>query len=516
MAKATTRRNEQILRWLRALMFGFVTTSALAAMSFAPPSLQVGIGLGIGVTALFAPGIAILGALIAMALPLLAANLLVGAAFLIIGFAAVQYLGQQNGRVFLLISTAFVGAAYGPVWAAPVVAGYLLGASEGAVAAVLACLALEMAGIALGQEQMGIVIFSGGTTPLVAFDSAPSNLLGFGWLGQSTDAIDAGAMLSAFSGVQNKALLVAQPVVWALGASVTGLIRKPIKDERRALFGLLAAGAGIATLLAGTVASAQLAPTAISYAALAMTAVTSLAVALGFIAVWEWVFPPIIRPRQPAVRPGSMSAEDADVDELLRLISTAEDQLTSKHTTEAVVMITDMKSFSKMTEEDGSFTSAKTIQRHRDLLMPVITRHHGNGKSTGGDGLIAAFSSPQEALEAAAEMQQVLHTYNSEHEGERDIIIRCGIAAGEVVLDKGGRPFIGTALNLAARIMNLGDGGQILTARDVISGGSARLPIHSHGLFVLKNIAEPTEVIEILWAEGQPPLEPQGTRAQGE
>ncbi len=50
------------------------------------------------------------------------------------------------------------------------------------------------------------------------------------------------------------------------------------------------------------------------------------------MAAWEWIFPPVVRKPTPAVRPGTMSAEDADVDELLRLISTAEDQLASKHT----------------------------------------------------------------------------------------------------------------------------------------------------------------------------------------
>lgn len=515
MAKAPIRRNEPALRWIRAAAFGFVTALALTTMSFMPSALAVGIGLAIGLTALFAPGIAVLGAIIAMSIPLLAANLLIGAAFLIIGFAAAQYLGQQDGRVFLLIALAFIGAGYGPVWAAPVIAGYLLGASEGAVAAVLACVALEAAGIALGHQQAGLIVFAGGTTPLVAFDAPPSNLLGFGWLGQATESVNAGALLSALTGAEGKPLLVAQPAVWALGAAVTGLVRKPVSDERRPLFGLLAAGAGIAALLVGTLLAMTLGPASPSYASVAMTAVTSLAAALAFIAVWEWIFPPIIRPRQPAVRPGSMSAEDADVDELLRLISTAEDQLASKHTTEAVIMITDMKSFSKMTEEDGSFTSAKTIQRHRDLLLPVINRYKGNGKSTGGDGLIAAFDTPDNALKAAAEMQRTLNTYNSEHDGERDIVIRCGIAAGEVVLDKGGRPFIGAALNLAARIMNLGDGGQILTSRGIVSASETGLSVHSHGLFILKNIAEPTEVIEILWSADQSPLEPQGTRAEG-
>ena len=72
-----------------------------------------------------------------------------------------------------------------------------------------------------------------------------------------------------------------------------------------------------------------------------------------------------------------------------------------------------------------------------------------------------------------------------------------GIAAGEVVLDKGGRPFIGAGLNLAARVMNLADGGQIFATAGVGDAAAAvSVPIASFGEFELKNIARPVEIVE--------------------
>ena len=204
-----------------------------------------------------------------------------------------------------------------------------------------------------------------------------------------------------------------------------------------------------------------------------------------------------------------MSSEDADVDELLRLIATAEDRLASHHTTSKVVLITDMKSFSTMTEEDGSVATAKAIQRHRDLLIPIITSMGGSGKSTGGDGLVAAFESAGAGLTAAASMQKALAEHNAGHPGEREIWVRMGLASGEVVLDNGGRPFIGAALNLAARVMNLADGGQVYATGDVATEAEpAGLQRHSFGKFELKNIAQPVEIVEILWDEGQQPRGP--------
>jgi class 3 adenylate cyclase len=241
-------------------------------------------------------------------------------------------------------------------------------------------------------------------------------------------------------------------------------------------------------------------------------AISVLIAALGAV-VWDRAF----RISQPAATQGAadraelrgMSAEDADVDELLRLIATAEDKIANQHTTHGVVMITDMKSFSRMTEEEGSFVTAKAVQRHRDLLLPVIESHGGKGKSTGGDGLVATFDSAEEAVCAAREMQQTLERHNAAHGNEREILVRVGIAEGEVVLDKGGRPFIGAALNVAARVMSLGDGGQVLVTRDIAS--KTKTPdvvMVSHGEFELKNISQRVEVLEVLWRDGQSPCDP--------
>ena len=70
-------------------------------------------------------------------------------------------------------------------------------------------------------------------------------------------------------------------------------------------------------------------------------------IAVVFVAVWERVFPVAVKTPAPVARRVSMASEDADVDELLRLIATAEDKLATQHTSTKVVLITDMKSFSR-------------------------------------------------------------------------------------------------------------------------------------------------------------------------
>ncbi|MBN2404340.1 MAG: adenylate/guanylate cyclase domain-containing protein, partial [Coriobacteriia bacterium] len=154
-----------------------------------------------------------------------------------------------------------------------------------------------------------------------------------------------------------------------------------------------------------------------------------------------------------------------------------------------------------MTESLGSVKSAKLIQSLRDLLLPVIDAHGGAGKSTGGDGLVASFADPRQALLAAQAMQKTLATSKL---SATPVSIRIGIAEGEVVLDRNGRPFIGAALNLAARIMDLADGGRIMVESSMLRSVEMT-NLHDHGLFQLRNIREPVHVWEVMWNEGMTP-----------
>lgn len=503
------RRNDAVLGWVRAAVFFVVTVAALRAMPFYPGGVDWLLALAVGALGLFSPGLGVLAFVVAASLPLAAADLVVGGLFLVVGFAAVQYLGQGDARAFIVVALAFVLARMGLAWAVVALAGYILGAGEGAVAALIACIVIEVAGVITGSPAAGPLVTGGSSGPGVLALGGVENALSFGWFPDAVRAVDPGRTVSTFASVTNVALLVIQPIIWALGAAVAGTLRRPADHPRRAVVGLLAVAVGTAALAIASAAAVLGLGGPVQPGALAAAAAFSLPAALVCVAVWEWVFPPL--PPEPEAerrQQASMESEDADVDELLRLIASAEEELASKHTTESVVMITDMKSFSKMTEEDGSFASAKLIQRHRDLLLPIISEHGGRGKSTGGDGLVAAFQTPGQAIAAAVEMQRALADYNASRTSERELSIRIGVAAGEVVLDKGGRPFIGAALNMAARVMNLADGGQAMTVREMADQAGPGFRLHSHGRFELKNIAVPVEVIEILWSDTLEPKAP--------
>lgn len=512
MAHRIRRRNERSLGWIKAGFIALATFAALGGTAFKPGWGSVVLSLLAGALTLAAVDLGVLVSILAVSLPVTAADPVVGIIFVILGIVGMRYLGSDGGRVFVIVASAVAGMFAGPAWAAAAIAGYMLGASEGALAAGIACGTAELVGLLMGRISIGGVVTGGGpATGLLAFgvQGSPNDFFSMQWLqetfsGFGNDSVQ--RVVDAFAGLGEPVALIAQPLVWALGAVITASFVKRGRTAGRPVISLV--GAALGTLVPAAAAFVFREGAAFGPTTIATTALSSAALAVGFVWVAEKYFAlEFIKVNAPS-RPSTMATEDADVDELLRLISSAEEKLATQHTTKKVVMITDMKSFSRMTEEDGSVLTAKAIQRHRDLLLPLIEKHDGHGKSTGGDGLVAAFETAAGALSAAAEMQRALDAHNASHPDEREMTVRIGVADGEVVLDKGGRPFIGAALNLAARVMNLADGGQAFSTRAVADKAGGVVSTAPLGDFELKNIAEPVPVVEILWAPGQKAVDP--------
>jgi class 3 adenylate cyclase len=497
MASTTTRKNDTILRFISALALTGVTWAALRAMPFYPPWLEIALSLGTGALAVLSPATASILFVCVLALPVVAADFVVGVAFLTLGLVATQYLSVGRAGGFLLAAIGVAAIPLHAEWAVAAVAGYLLGRGRGSLAAVTVCLLAVAAGIALGTPVLGSIA-TGGTAPgILAFTDAPAGALGFGWLIPGVKAADPMTLLDAVLAIEKPLLVGLQAMLWALSAVVGAAFR----SHRSKVLALAGTAAAALLLAVGSFGLDAVFAGPLGTGTFLATLAVSLPLAVVVTALAAWVFP-----LKPAARAATAPVAAMDVDDLLRTIASAEDELAARHNTEAVVMITDMKSFSAMTEELGSVESAKIVQRHRDLLLPIIRQHRGQGTPTGGDGLVAAFRSPGDATAAAVAMQQVLEGYTGSDRSPHELAVRIGIASGEVVLDAAGCPFLGTALNLAARVMDLADGGRVMTTGAVADGsGLPAEALHVHGNFKLKNIAEAVPVVEILWREGTPP-----------
>ncbi|MRS12923.1 MAG: adenylate/guanylate cyclase domain-containing protein [Actinobacteria bacterium] len=501
MAPRTVRRHDVIVRIAAAIMLALVTWVALKAMPFYPVWMEFLLALGVGALGFFSAASASLLFIGVLSIPVMAADLVTGVAFLVIGLVATQYLSAGRAGGFVLAAIGVAAIPLHAEWAIVAVAGYLLGRGKGALTSVTVCLTAVAAGIALGAPALGSIMTGGNAPGFVSFAAVPDAALEFGWLIPAVKAADPARAFDAITGIQRPVLVGAEAMLWALAGPLSAAFRQ---SKVKAL-GLVGPASAVVMLAIGHLAIDLAFGGPVGTTTLLITLAVSLPVALAIAAAATWVFPEVPVIAQPAVE------GPRNVDDLLRTIASAEDELAARHNTEAVVMITDMKSFSAMTEEIGSVESAKIVQRHRDLLLPIIRANRGKGAPTGGDGIVAAFKSSADAANAAIAMQSALEGYTGSDRSPHELSVRVGIASGEVVLDNTGSPFLGAALNLAARVMDLADGGRVMTTGQV-AGGSGLTPafIHAHGEFKLKNIAEPVPVVEILWKDG---MSPQDIRA---
>jgi class 3 adenylate cyclase/predicted negative regulator of RcsB-dependent stress response len=129
------------------------------------------------------------------------------------------------------------------------------------------------------------------------------------------------------------------------------------------------------------------------------------------------------------------------------------------------------------------------LKVHDDTIKNIVSAHGGQIVKHTGDGFFLAFSDPNAAVESAVAIQKQLdeHAFPAE--------VRIGVHTAEAT-DAGG-DYQGEGINLAARIGQLAQGGQILASCDSISG--IPLVCSTPTEAQLKGFEEPVRVTSIDW-----------------
>jgi class 3 adenylate cyclase len=161
-----------------------------------------------------------------------------------------------------------------------------------------------------------------------------------------------------------------------------------------------------------------------------------------------------------------------------------------------VIMFTDMKDFTRYVER-GDEQAYRVLQRHNQIIREAAERCGGRVVKSYGDGFMIAFSSARRAVFAAAGIQDLLCSYNRDRPLEEQIHVRIGLDAGEPLRD--GDDYIGRAVNLAARITAIAEGGQVLISATVrqLAGPLQGLQYIDRGLHQIKGFSERQRLYEV-------------------
>src|ERR1044072_2099524 len=85
-----------------------------------------------------------------------------------------------------------------------------------------------------------------------------------------------------------------------------------------------------------------------------------------------------------------------------------------------------------------------------DLGDPTVISHRGEIVKNTGDGFIAVFESPLDAIRCAAQLQQLMMMHEAERPPERRITLRIGVHWEPVIFDL--NDVYGGGVNIAVRL----------------------------------------------------------------
>ena len=137
------------------------------------------------------------------------------------------------------------------------------------------------------------------------------------------------------------------------------------------------------------------------------------------------------------------------------------------------------------------------VRVHNRVVREALSKNAGKEVKHTGDGIMASFTSASAALEAAVAIQKALNDQNQAN-ADAAIRVRIGLNAGEPVAED--EDLFGTAVQLAARVCDKAEPGQILVA-DVVEQLAAGkgFDFSDEGAATLKGFEKPVRLHEVRW-----------------
>jgi formylglycine-generating enzyme required for sulfatase activity/class 3 adenylate cyclase len=164
----------------------------------------------------------------------------------------------------------------------------------------------------------------------------------------------------------------------------------------------------------------------------------------------------------------------------------------------AAIVAGDIAGYSRLMQIDEEGTHGRVKRIERDLIEPSIVEHHGKLVKTTGDGFLAIFDSPVEAVRCGIVIQQNMVGRNASLPKHHWIEYRIGVNLGDVIIEAD--DVYGDGVNIATRLEGIAEPGEVY-----ISGGIYEQIKHklvcgyeSLGDRKVKNITDPVRVYRVL------------------
>jgi adenylate cyclase len=198
------------------------------------------------------------------------------------------------------------------------------------------------------------------------------------------------------------------------------------------------------------------------------------------------------------------------------VVSEGEDRLLESHRRAVTVLFCDLRGFSAFSELAEPEEVIMVLREYHDALGNLVEKYEGTVDSFTGDGLLVIFNDPMpcddpslRAVRMAVEMRSALASLSAKWSRlGHDIGFGIGIAYGYATLGAIGYEgrfqysVMGKVANLAARLCDKAESGQIVVDSSVCSAVETQAETAALGEFSLKGFARPVRAFNITSVKG--------------
>ncbi len=163
----------------------------------------------------------------------------------------------------------------------------------------------------------------------------------------------------------------------------------------------------------------------------------------------------------------------------------------------AAILAADVVGYSRLMSADESSTLARLRRLRTEVFQPRIAQFHGRIVGSAGDSLLIEFASAVNAVQCAAEVQQVLAGQNASLPEDRRMAFRMGVNLGDVIAEDD--TIHGDGVNIAARLEKLAEPGGVCIGRTIYDQVKGKLAYAYEDLGERRvhNIVEPVHAYRV-------------------
>jgi class 3 adenylate cyclase len=163
------------------------------------------------------------------------------------------------------------------------------------------------------------------------------------------------------------------------------------------------------------------------------------------------------------------------------------------------ILFTDIEGSTELVDRLGDRRWMSLLRTHNRIVREHLADHDGLEVKHQGDGFMLAFDSSRRALRFAIDLQRAFARH-ADAEPAEALSIRIGIHTGFVIREM--NDFFGKEVIVAARIVDLADGGEILVSDEVRDYTATDENAYRFGpgrTVTLKGLSQPHVVHGVAW-----------------